>query len=112
MNDRQIIDECKSLIKLQDLLGLQTFFIELMEEESFIDSMELQKKHDWPYIFHRIYLHACLKGHQEAATWLEHTIYPSMDPIQKIALRQIFPYGHHLLRQAVNLEKVRQQTHS
>jgi hypothetical protein len=120
MNDKQLIDECKIFIERKDLLGLQTFFAELMEDSftessdsSVIthDSTELQhyKTHDWPYIFHRVYLHSCLKGHQEAASWLEHTVYVTMDPIQKIALRQIFPYGHHLLRQAANLEKVRQQ---
>ena len=53
--------------------------------------------YDWPYVFHRVYLHACLKKKKEIAEWLQTALYPFMDPIQQIALRQIFVYGRHLL---------------
>ena len=54
--------------------------------------------YDWPTLFHKIYLHACLKKKHEIAYWLQTEIYTIMDPIQQIALRQIFPYGRYLLR--------------
>ena len=34
------------------------------------------------------------------AQWLQLTIHPKMDPIQQIALRQIFSYGRVLLEKA------------
>jgi hypothetical protein len=58
---------------------------------------ELEKEVDWPTLFHRIYLHACLKQKREIAEWLETSVFPTLCPIQQIALRHIFSYGHHLL---------------
>ena len=54
--------------------------------------------YDWPTLFQKIYLHACLKKKQTIASWLQNDIYILLDPIQKIALRQVFPYGKHLLQ--------------
>jgi hypothetical protein len=92
---KSIIYECKKYIELNELETLKLYYSELLE-------YEYTSQPDLPYIFHRVYLHACLKGRKDIATWLEYTIYPSMDPIQKIALRQIFPYGRHLLVKATS----------
>jgi hypothetical protein len=86
----QIICTCKSCIDTNNLEELKKYYSELME-------YEYPSQPDWPFIFHRVYLHACLKKRKETAEWLEHTIYPRLDAIQQIALRQIFPYGRHLL---------------
>ena len=53
---------------------------------------------DMPTLFHRIYLHACLKKQTVIAEWLEKGVFPTLCPIQQIGLRQIFPYGHRLLK--------------
>ena len=53
---------------------------------------------DWA--FQKLYLHACLKGRREIAEWLEKVVFPTMDPIVQIALRQGFSYGRYLLRKA------------
>jgi len=53
---------------------------------------------DYPTLFQTVYLHACLKKKRDIATWLETTVFPSMDPIQQIALRQVFSYGKYLLK--------------
>lgn len=91
--DDQIIAECKQFIEKGDADAFRTRIQEMLETEYL-------REPDWPYIFHRIYLHACLKGRSEMATWLQTAIYPLMDPIQQIALRQIFPYGRTLLQKA------------
>jgi hypothetical protein len=87
----EIIRTCKTCIETNNLDSLQSYYSELAEYEY------PAHQPDWPCIFHRVYLHACLKGKKDVAEWLEHTLYPTMDGIQQIALRQIFPYGRHLL---------------
>jgi hypothetical protein len=73
----------------------------LDECQDYIQSILLEESHlDWPVLFHRVYLHACLKGRESIADWLRTSLFPTMDPIQQIALRQIFPYGRVLLSQA------------
>ena len=93
--DDELIQTCKNWIDMKNTCGLQTYICEMMETE-------YPTEPDWPYIFHRVYLHACLKGLADAASWLETTIYPRMDPIQQIALRQIFPYGRTLIQKAAS----------
>jgi hypothetical protein len=89
--DAGIIQESKKHIEDGNLPYLQTYVCSLMNNE------ELEREPDWPHIFHRVYLHACLKGKKEIAEWLQTAMYPLMDPIEQIALRQIFPYGRYLL---------------
>jgi hypothetical protein len=91
MDDIEIIKECKKHVEDGNLDYLTVFLQNLVQED---------REYDWPFIFQKVYLHACLKGKREIAEWLEHSVYPTMEPIQKIALRQIFSYGNHLLRQA------------
>ena len=90
----EIIRTCKTYIETNNLSSLQSYYAELM------DYTYPDQQPDIPCIFHRVYLHACLKGNREIANWLETSLYPTMDKIQQIALRQIFPYGRHLLSKA------------
>lgn len=94
--EKHIIDECK-LILNRECTTIQ------LELENYIRDLlqcEFDRPVDWPTIFHRVYLHACLKGRRESAKWMETVLFPAMDPIQQIALRQIFPYGRVLLQHA------------
>jgi hypothetical protein len=77
--------ESKQLVERGDLTSLKAY-MEMVAEEV-----------DEAYLFHRVYLHACLKKKMEIAKWLQEEYFPTMDPIQQIALRQIFSYGRHLL---------------
>lgn len=88
-----IINECKLYVENNNLGSLQYYFYNLINSEN-------TAQPDWPVIFHKVYLHSCLKGKTEIAEWLEKTVYPMMDEIQQIALRQIFPYGRYLLSKA------------
>jgi hypothetical protein len=54
-----------------------------------------QEEMDWQHIYQKVYLHACLKKKTEIKVWLEE-VFETFDPISKIALRQIFPYGKWL----------------
>ena len=80
------IDICKKYIDDANLEELQRFSFSLLEFN-----------YDWLYLFQKVYLHACLKKRADMAEWLHSTMYSKMDPIQQIALRQVFPYGKHLL---------------
>jgi hypothetical protein len=82
---RTWIDVGKHWVERGDLKSLQ---------ESLKD---LHSEVDWPTLFHRLYLHACLKKQTAIAEWLEKTVFPTLCPIQQIALRHIFSYGKHLL---------------
>ena len=80
------IDICKKYIDDSNLEELQRFSYSLLEFS-----------YDWPYLFQKVYLHACLKKRADMAEWLHTCMYSKMDEIQQIALRQVFPYGKYLL---------------
>ena len=92
--DLEIIQEAKRHIEDGNLPSLQEQICELF------DNAALPREPDWPFIFHKVYLHACLRGREHISTWMATQLYPAMDPIQQIALRQIFPYGRVLLAKA------------
>jgi hypothetical protein len=92
MTSRAIVYECKAFIDAGNLKEFKMSITNLMDT---VYPSNLTP--DWPYIFHKVYLHACLRGRTEMALWLADNIYPNMDKIQQIALRQIFPYGRFLL---------------
>ncbi len=101
--DLEIIQEAKRHIEDGNLPSLQEQICELF------DNAALPREPDWPFIFHKVYLHACLKGNHEIAHWLTTAMYPLMDPIQQIALRQIFSYGRLLLSKADKLTDLKKQ---
>lgn len=84
----QVLQEAKHLVEIRDLHSLQELLPELPDDV------------DVPYLFQKVYLHACLKGATEIAAWLTDTVFPSLDPIAQIGLRQVFPYGRLLLRKS------------
>lgn len=86
-----IIREAKEIINRGDLAALQEYYNNLFD--SHVESSDI----DIPYLFRHIYVHACLKKKKEIAAWLKE-LYETMDPIIKIALRQIFAYGNYLLK--------------
>jgi hypothetical protein len=81
----ELLEAGKHLIERGDLKAFQEYAAEV-------------EMVDWA--FQKLYLHACLKGRKEIAEWLEKSVFPTMDPIVQIALRQGFAYGRHLLRKA------------
>lgn len=91
--DDHIIQICKRYIDGGYIYAIQDYYRELL-------ITEFERTPDWPYIFHRVYLHACLRGRENISSWMATQLYPTMDPIQQIALRQIFPYGRVLLAKA------------
>lgn len=84
MNDA--IDICKKYINEDNLEEFQEYSISLLDDNF-----------DWPYLFQKVYLHACLKKRNSIAEWLQGSMYSKMDPIQQVALRQVFSYGKYLL---------------
>jgi hypothetical protein len=83
------IRTCKTYVNEGNLLGLQDCYNEMRNND-------LGYNLNWEYIYHRIYLHACLKKKQDIANWLT-SIFTSFDIISQTGLRQIFPYGRYLL---------------
>ena len=86
MND--FIKECKAMVDRDNLEGLQETFQEAFEE--------LPSGFAWELIFQKVYIHACLKKKTRIVDWLM-TLFPMLDPIQQIAVRQVFFYGRYLL---------------
>ncbi len=76
---------CKELIEKDNLEGLQEVYSESAHEH-----------YPWEYIYQKLYLHACLKKKHRIVKWLNE-MFEHFDPIQKIALRQMFSYGKYLL---------------
>jgi hypothetical protein len=80
-----VIVEAKKRIEAYDLIGMQELF------EDIKDNKEI----DMATIYLKVYLHACLKKEGQIKEWLEQ-MFEHFDPINKIALRQVFPYGRYL----------------
>ena len=100
MASMEILRTSYMYIEAKDLEGFEEY------TKSLLGSEEITR-FSWDYIFHRVYLHACLKGAEPIASWLQTTVYPMLPAIEQIALRQIFPYGRHLMARARRLEELR-----
>ena len=87
--NNNILDECKSFVNAGDLKGLQEYY-------SDIQNIDHGYTLNWQYIYQKVYLHACLKKKVDIADWLT-SICPTFDKVSQIAMRQMFPYGRHLL---------------
>lgn len=79
------LKDCKALIEKDNVEGLQEFYAEHLDEN-----------YPWEYVYQKLYLHACLKKKIRVVEWLN-GLFPMFDPIQQIALRQMFFYGKYLL---------------
>lgn len=89
MIEDELLKEYKRLIVESDILALQELHADYMDTE-------FPREIDWPYIYQKAYLHACLKKKKDMAAWLE-SMFETVDPIQQIAYRQTFAYGKSLL---------------
>lgn len=88
--ERDVISEIKAYITVGDLDGLKALWEEYQ-------ATDFGRELAWEYIFEKIYLHAALKKQRVICSWLD-TLYLELDPIQQMALRQMFPYARYLLR--------------
>ena len=85
----QLIAEIKPNINKGNLEGLQELW-------SQYNDTDFERDIAWDYVFQKIYIHACLKKQKDITIWLD-TLYKEFDPIQQIAMRQMFSYGRYLL---------------
>jgi hypothetical protein len=85
MATKVIIRDMKDLVGLDNLEGLKDYVYEL-------PPLDLP----WDVVYKDVYLHACLKKKPLIVNWLLE-VYESLDPITKITLKQLFPYGRYLL---------------
>ena len=79
------VREGKLFIHEDNLEALQELYFE-----------HAQETYAWEYVYQKLYLHACLKKKRDIVKWLD-SLFPQFDPIQRIALRQMFSYGKYLL---------------
>ena len=79
------LKRCKTLIEEDNVEGLQEYYME-----------NLSEPYPWEYVYQKLYLHACLKKKRLVVDWMSGQ-FEYFDPIQKIALRQMFSYGRYLL---------------
>jgi hypothetical protein len=85
-----ILKKFKSCVELDDLAGAQSFLQAILSAEDASEEIA------WDYLYQKIYLHACLKKRRKFVEWMD-TLFEGLDPIEKVALRQMFAYGRYLL---------------
>lgn len=85
-----LLHECKEYINANKFEEFKEFYKELAESE-------FETQPDWANLYQKVYLHACLKKRHQIAEWLE-SLFTQFPPITQIAYRQVFFYGHVLLR--------------
>lgn len=83
----EIIFSFKQYINDNNIEACKTYYQHLKDENYNLP---------FDYLFQKVYLHACLKHRKEIVYWLM-IVYEELPEIEKIAIRQTFPYGRHLL---------------
>ena len=83
-----LIHVFKEYINKKDVDGFKSYLFEIQETYESLS---------WDYMFQKVYIHACLKKYQPVVDVLTEK-YEELEPIHKIALRQIFAYGKYLLK--------------
>ena len=86
----QIISEIKLFINKGNLNSIKGKWFE------YVNEIDFGRVIAWDYVFQKVYLHAALKKQKHICDWLGE-IFTQLNPIQQIALRQMFPYARHLL---------------
>ena len=86
MSVDDIIHAFKEYINKKDAEGFESFLLEIQDDYDGI----------WDYIFKKVYIHACLKKNQPIVDILLKR-YEELSEIERIAIRQVFPYGRYLL---------------
>jgi hypothetical protein len=90
--ENQLIDEVKPFIETGNLPGIIVLWEEWIETD-------FGRTIAWEYVFQKIYLHAALKKQKDICCWMD-TLFIQFDPIQQIALRQMFSYAKYLLNKS------------
>lgn len=88
--EEQLVAEIKPFINKGNLDALKEQWNEYYSETDF------GREIAWDFVFQKVYLHAALKKQKHICEWLD-TVFTQFDPIQQIALRQMFSYAKHLL---------------
>jgi len=86
MSVDDVIHVFKEYINKKDTEGFNTFLSETQDDYDGV----------WDYIFKKVYIHACLKKNQPIIDILL-KVYEELSEIERIAIRQVFPYGRYLL---------------
>ena len=86
MSVDDVIHVFKEYINKKDAEGFNTFLLETQDDYDGV----------WDYIFKKVYIHACLKKNQPIVDILLQK-YEELSEIERIAIRQVFPYGRYLL---------------
>ncbi len=86
----ELLEMGKRLVMTGDILKLQQTISELHVEEDL--------HVDWVWLFQKLYIYAALKKQRAVAEWMETALFPTLDPIAQIGIRQTFAYGRYLLR--------------
>jgi hypothetical protein len=86
MSVEDVIHVFKTYINKKDAEGFITFLLEIQDDYDGV----------WDYIFKKVYIHACLKKNQPIVDILLKQ-YEELSEIERIAIRQVFPYGRYLL---------------
>ena len=89
MDSADVVKRFKSYVETDDLISAQGFLMGLVQDP---DCEDLP----WDHVYQKVYLHACLKKKHAFVEWLN-TLFETLEPIEKIALRQMFAYGRYLL---------------
>ena len=84
-----IIDECKEYVKNKNIRGLKGYIEEL-------EDTEFNERPNWPAIFQKVYLYACLRKEKEIAKWLEE-FGKGMDAVQHLGISQTLAYGRAII---------------
>lgn len=90
--EEDIIQEVKPLINEGNLDELKRLLNEYMHETDF------GREIAWDFIFQKVYLHAALKKQKAICEWLD-LLFTQLDPIKQIAMRQMFSYARHLMKE-------------
>jgi len=91
--EEQLIAEIKPIINEGNL----DYLVSQWNEYRF--ETEFDREVSWDFIFQKIYLHAALKKQKHICDWLD-TVFNEFNPMQQIALRQMFSYARHLLNKS------------
>jgi hypothetical protein len=86
MSVDDVIYAFKDYINKKDAEGFTTFLSDIEDDYDGV----------WDYIFKKVYIHACLKKNQPIVDILLKQ-YEELSEIERIAIRQVFPYGRYLL---------------
>lgn len=91
--EEQLVLQIKPYINKGNLAGLKEQWTEYTCDTDF------GREIAWDFVFQKIYLHAALKKQPHICQWLDE-VFKELDPIQQIALKQMFPYARHLLNKS------------